>query len=120
MNLIRTVVEHGHALLGDLRIEVGAKQLEALTGNRIVVGLHPEDLLIGASGGGIRATATLVRDIGREYQVHARTDIGDGTVDLVIRHIEGTPPDRGEALVLGAVADRARLFDADTGLRLPD
>ena len=121
MNLIPAVVTGNTARVGDLLIAVGGTQRRALTSDRIVVGLRPDDLLIGTSGGsgGVRASAVLVKDSGREYLVHARIEVPDGTADLVIRRTSGPVPLLGETFVVGADVDRVHLFDAATGRRLP-
>ena len=119
MNLIPAVVADGAARIGDLRVPVRPDRLAALTGDRIVVGLRPDDLRIGPGAGGIRAVAVLVKDSGREYLVHARIEVPGGTTDLVIRRATGPVPLLGEAFVVGAALDRVHLFDAATGLRLP-
>ena len=175
MNLIPAVIVDGAAQLGELHIPVAAKQLEALTGDRIVIGLRPDDLLIGIGAGGstststntstststnagsgagsstgagaagdgtstptgaanaalgtaapdrsatvsIRATAVLIKDSGREYLVHARIQVPDGLADVVIKHTTGPVPLLGEEFMMTATVDRAHLFDAATGQRLP-
>ncbi len=122
MNLIEAPVEAGIARLGGQRIELAQKALDALTGDRIVIGLRPEDLIIMGDGSdaGVRATAVLVKDTGRDYLTHARVELEGGAVELVVRHADGPAPSRGEQLVLAAVTDRAHLFDAKSGRRLPD
>ena len=121
MNLVPALVAGDTARVGDLPVPVGPAQRAALTSDRIVVGMRPDDLLIGAADGpgGIRATAVLVRDQGREYLVHARIEVPGGTADLVIRRTSGPVPLLGESFVLGAAVDRVHLFDAATGRRLP-
>jgi len=118
MNLVPAVVTAEGARIGDLLVPVGADLRAALTSERIVVGLRPDDLLIGGADGGIRATAVLVKDSGREYLVHARTEVPGGSVDLVIRQTGGPVPLLGEAFLVGAALDRVHLFDAATGVRL--
>ncbi|HEV2635434.1 MAG TPA: ABC transporter ATP-binding protein [Actinocrinis sp.] len=121
MNLIPAVVRDGSALLGSLRIPVAAEQLDALSGDRIVIGLWPDDLVIGPGAGaaGIRATAVLIKDSGRDYLVHARIEVPDGSADVVIRRATGPVPLLGEDFMLTATVDRVHLFDAATGRRLP-
>ncbi|MBR7839234.1 ABC transporter ATP-binding protein [Actinospica durhamensis] len=73
--------------------------------------------------GALRATAVFVKDSGREYIVHARIQAPDGPldpIDLVIRHTRGTPPLRGDDVLITANPSVAHLFDAGTGRRLPD
>ena len=124
MNVIPAVHHDGFAHVGGLRVKVGSAQAEALTGDGVLIGLRAEDLYLGgdvsAGGGALTAVAVLIRDDGREYLVHARTDGPDGPVDLVIRHPRGAPPVRGENLLITANASAAHLVDAGTGRRLPD
>ena len=149
MNLIPAVHQDGFARVGGLRVKVGSAQAEALTSDRILIGLRPEDLSLGAPttspedydtphppypyppatqdmpdpadpAMGIRAVAVLIKDSGREYIVHARLDGPDAPVDLVVRHPAGAPPLRGENLLITATPTAAHLFDAGTGRRLPD
>ncbi|MBC3842559.1 ABC transporter ATP-binding protein [Streptacidiphilus sp. 4-A2] len=51
MNLIPALVRSGSARIGELLLPVGPERLAALTSDRIVVGLRPDDLLIGHGGG---------------------------------------------------------------------
>ncbi|MEY9930962.1 multiple sugar transport system ATP-binding protein [Catenulispora sp. GP43] len=121
MNLATAVAADGVARLGGLAVALTSTQSSALTGNRVVIGVRPEDLSIGAEAEGIRATAVLVRDTGRDYLVTARTVVDGEESDLVIRHANGPVPVKGESVVLGVRAGAAlHLFDAGNGARLPD
>ena len=131
MNLIPALHQDGFARVGGLRVKVGSAQAEALTGDRILIGLRPEDLSLGAPAStpeseateattGLRAVAVLIKDSGREYIVHARMEGPDGPVDLVVRHRTGPPPLRGENLLITPTPTAAHLFDPITGRRLPD
>ena len=129
MNVVPAVYQDGFARVGGLRVKVGSSQAEALTGEKILVGLRAEELFLSgdaaaagedAPGGWLRAVAVLVKDSGREYRVHARMDGPDGPVDLVVRHKLGPPPVRGESLSITVNPETAHLFDPVTGLRLPD
>jgi multiple sugar transport system ATP-binding protein len=123
MNLVTAQVSEGVARLGGLALALTSTQSSALTGNRVVIGVRPEDLAIGAEaeGEGVRATAVLVRDTGRDYLVTARTVVDGEESDLVVRHTNGPVPAKGESVVLGVRAGAAlHLFDAGSGVRLPD
>lgn len=125
MNLLPAVHQDGYARVGALSVKLGAAQAGALTGDRVLIGLRPEDLRLGGESGegeagGLRAVAVLIRDAGRAYLVHARTEGPDGPVDLVVRQPDGAPPVRGENLLVTANPAAAHLFDARTGRRLPD
>ena len=147
MNVVPAVHRDGVAQVGGLRVKVGSAQAEALTGDRVLIGLRAEDLHLGgaadgprgggagrgrsrvpvsagagpgADSGGLRAVAVLIKDSGREYLVHARMQGPDGPVDLVVRQSRGAPPVRGENLLITANPAAAHSFDAATGRRLPD
>ncbi|MEY9891607.1 multiple sugar transport system ATP-binding protein [Catenulispora sp. MAP12-49] len=121
MNLATAIAADGVARLGGLAVALTSTQTSALTGNRVVIGVRPEDLSIGAEAEGIRATAVLVRDTGRDYLVTARTMVDGEESDLVVRHTNGPVPAKGESVVLGVRAGAAlHLFDAGSGARLPD
>jgi multiple sugar transport system ATP-binding protein len=124
MNLVPAVHRDGFAHVGGLRVKVGSAQAEALTGERLLIGLRPEELRLGGAGepegAGLRAVAVLIKDSGREFLVHARMQGPDGPVDLVVRQPSGAPPVRGESLLITANPAAAHLFDADSGRRLPD
>jgi multiple sugar transport system ATP-binding protein len=149
MNLIPAGVAEGYARIGDLRVKLGGHQVAALSGDRVLIGLHAADLSVGnadgtgsgegvggddeartaastqsaqaqAEAGGLRAIAVLIRDSGRIYLVHARVDTPAGPADVIIRHAHSAPPVRGESLYVTADTTRVHLFDPATGMRLPD
>jgi multiple sugar transport system ATP-binding protein len=126
MNLVPAVYQDGYARIGGLAVKLGEARVQALTGDVVLVGLRPEDLALAPAGsfpqdqGVLRATAVFVKDAGREYIVHARTQGPDGPVDLVLRHTAGDPPGRGDEVLITANPAAAHLFDAGTGRRLPD
>lgn len=120
MNLVETVVVGGRAVVGDLDLPVRDVQVKALTGPRVVVGLDPRGLVIGREGGGVRAIAARVKDIGRYHLVRAMTQVCGQAVALDVLHAGGAPPVPGERLVISAGPAAFHLFDAQTGLRLPD
>jgi multiple sugar transport system ATP-binding protein len=135
MNLIPATYQDGFAQVGGLRVKVTPAQAKALTSDRILIGLRPEDLYLGAptdppphsapdtkptTTPGLRAVAVLIKDSGREYIVHARMEGPDGPVDLVVRHPRGAPPIRGENLLITTTAPAPHLFDPATTRRLPD
>ena len=49
MNVIPAVHHDGFAQAGGLRVKVGSAQAEALTSDRVLIGLRPEDLYLGGS-----------------------------------------------------------------------
>lgn len=134
MNLVPALYRDGYARIGGLAVKLGEAQAQALTGERVLIGLRPEDLglarnpgvargsgdAVEVGGGALGAVAVFVKDSGREHIVHARTQGPDGPVDLVVRHSRGAAPNRGDQVLITANPSVAHLFDAGTGLRLPD
>ena len=122
MNLVTAPVTAGAVRLGGLAVPLSPSGTAALTSPRAVIGVRPEDLVIGSEGtDGIRATAVLVRDTGRDYLVTARAVVDGVESDLVVRHSGGPVPVKGESVVLGVRAGAPlHLFDAGSGVRLPE
>lgn len=122
MNLVPAPATGGTAHIGAFAVALTSAQAAALTGPRVVVGVRPEDLSIGSEDAeGIRATAVLVRDTGRDYIVTARTVVDGEESDLVVRHAGGPVPVKGESVILGVRQGATlHLFDARSGARLPE
>jgi putative spermidine/putrescine transport system ATP-binding protein len=76
-------------------------------GDRVVVGIRPEDLRVGAAGGGVPATVEVVEYQGRELAVEART--GEG-VQLNLRATERPAP--GDKIEVTADPERVMVFPA--------
>jgi ABC-type sugar transport system ATPase subunit len=82
---------------------------------RVVLGIRPEHLSIGAEGL-ISATVTVVEALGHERHVICRLD--DGQMVIVRQPSSDTPPSEGEHLQLSADPEHVHLFDAASGQRV--
>jgi multiple sugar transport system ATP-binding protein len=86
-----------------------------LEDNDDVIGVRPEDLLLGDDGA-VPATVTLVEALG--YERHVSCALADGTI-VVARVASQLPvPTEGDEVKLGAALSRRYRFDAATGLRI--
>jgi multiple sugar transport system ATP-binding protein len=80
-------------------------------GQRVIYGVRPEHLRIGASGEGIPARVVVVEPTGAETQVHSK--FGNAEVSSVFR--ERHEFRAGDLLYLVPDHERTHLFDADSG-----
>ena len=148
MNLFHATVSPQHTVeLGTLSWQLSPAAREALTGPEVTVGVRPEDLVISSQGHGLAVVADVVEELGADAYVYGHLDHGtaqhvtpvatshgedEDTVPdtglsseadaspLVIR-VDGRRPPRVDTTVWVAPdPERAHLFDAATGLRLPD
>jgi multiple sugar transport system ATP-binding protein len=82
---------------------------------RVVLGVRPEHLDVGAEGL-IPAKITVVESLGHERHLICRLD--DGQMVIVRQTSEERPPNEGEALQLTADVEHLHLFDAKSGARV--
>ncbi|PWF85533.1 sugar ABC transporter ATP-binding protein [Kocuria rosea] len=139
MNLFRVPVAGGAATFGTMRIELTAAQQAALTGDKVTVGIRPEDLHPAAEGTGLPIEADVVEELGADAFVYGHlapvtaantvvTVDPTGTVEEdaagaheIIVRVEGrTPPRAGATIWVAPNLDHVHLFDTATGNRLPD
>jgi multiple sugar transport system ATP-binding protein len=106
----------------ELRLEQPAsKALSAGARRKVVLGIRPEDLAIGAPGqsngraGAVPARVELVELLGGEALVH----LDSSGVDLTAR-VPAPLPVKGSDLTLILPQDRIHLFDGETRERLDD
>ena len=139
MNLFRVPVAGGAATFGTMRLELTREQQAALTGDKVTVGIRPEDLHPAAEGTGLPIEADVVEELGADAFVYGHlapvtaantvvTVDPTGTVEEdaagaheIIVRVEGrTPPRAGATIWVAPNLDHVHLFDTATGNRLPD
>jgi multiple sugar transport system ATP-binding protein len=139
MNLFRVPVADGAATFGTMRLELTREQQAALTGDKVTVGIRPEDLHPAAEGTGLPIEADVVEELGADAFVYGHlapvtaantvvTVDPTGTVEEdaagaheIIVRVEGrTPPRAGATIWVAPNLDHVHLFDTATGNRLPD
>jgi len=113
MNLIPAVIEGGHASVDGVVLPLRGGSVRIPSGP-ITLGVRPESASLDT--GGIRASVTLVEQLGAETHVICTLD--DGTRVVVRQGHEAARPDIGDAVTISLDADRLHLFDAGTGERL--
>ena len=92
-----------------------ARSLGAHAGKRVILGVRPEDMSLGASANGaISARLEFVEQMGNEEFVHAQA----GTHELTARIPPQRLPEPGGAIALAPDPAKLHFFDADTEQRI--
>ncbi|PLC11261.1 sugar ABC transporter ATP-binding protein [Kocuria flava] len=138
MNLFRVPVQNGVASFGTMRLELTREQQGRLTGEKVTVGIRPEDLHPAAEGTGLPIEADVVEELGADAFVYghlapvtaanavvpvdpATGAVEDpGTHEFVVRVAGRTPPRAGTTIWVAPNLEHVHLFDTTTGTRLPD
>jgi multiple sugar transport system ATP-binding protein len=118
-NLVRARVANGSAWLDSYPIALTPRQIAALSGDQVLVGLNPARLLLVPSSPGIRATVVGVSSAGRFHAVCAVALLNSTTVSLKVDRVSGAPPAVGDRILISASPGDCNLYDPATGRRLP-
>ncbi|ALB02549.1 MULTISPECIES: ABC transporter ATP-binding protein [Kocuria] len=137
MNLFRAPVSGDTVQLGTVRIPLTRDQQQVLTGNKVTIGIRPEDLHPSEEGTGLPIVADVVEELGADAFVYghlapvtaANTVVPvDNTTgaeedpdshEFIVR-VEGrNPPKAGSTIWVAPTLEHVHLFEAATGRRLP-
>ncbi len=120
MNLYEFDVVDGAILYGSFRIGLGRAQLAALSAPRVVVGTRPEGFrLLEADEPGMRAVVDVVEELGTDTYIYLKSEDAAGR-DITVRRPPQERHALGDRITLRPARSMMHLFDAATGLRLPD
>ena len=114
MNFLPGVVQGGHVALSDGSQLPMPAQARASEGQKVIYGTRPEHIEIASQADGVATQVLLVEPTGAETQVF--TQIAGVDVNSVFRERHTFSP--GQTIYLRPDAQRAHLFDADSGKRL--
>jgi multiple sugar transport system ATP-binding protein len=141
MNIFRAEVVTGAAVFGTLSVPLTRPQQAALTGNRISIGIRPEDLQPAPEGQGLPIVADVVEELGADSYVYGHlapvtaantvlladategaeeSQEGPGTHEVVVRTGGRVPPKAGSTVWVAPNMEHLHLFNSSTGARLPD
>ncbi len=87
-------------------------------GQRVTLGVRPEDLALGAGVGGIAARVVVVEPTGADTQVFCKFDGRAGAVDLTALFRERREFRAGQTISLFLDQERIHVFDAQSGKSL--
>jgi multiple sugar transport system ATP-binding protein len=119
MSLLELEVRDGAVELDGRRIALPAPGV-ANAGSRVMLGIRPENVRLGAAGG-IRARVQSVEHLGANANATCLVAAGDGRELTIVASVEGAhAPSRDEKLSLEPDTERIHWFSAESGERLTD
>jgi len=118
MNLLPATVSGSAAALGAVRIELSPEQQQALTSDRLIVGVRPEAWVI-SDHDGLPATVDMVEELGSDSFLYCTVAVEDVPTTITVRR-EGLSGTRaGDRVALRPDRAALHLFDHASGDRLP-
>jgi multiple sugar transport system ATP-binding protein len=121
MNLLEVTVEGDTLHFGgaELRVPRETAADASKAGQRLTVGVRPEDMELVGSGEGLKTTVNLVEELGADAYVYGTGELNGHEHDLIARVDGRRPPAKGETVEFAPKAGHVHLFSTDSGLRLP-
>jgi multiple sugar transport system ATP-binding protein len=121
MNLIRAHMTDAGVRIGAAVLPCPAT-LPVQTGDDVVVGLRPEAIRLGEDDGGLKASVTVVEELGSEALVHAslagEDELPSATQIVIVRVNWRLAPTKGEPISLHPEPSSMLFFDAASGSRI--
>ena len=118
MNQLTAIIDGQVARAGSLSVPLTREQIDAATAPSVTIGVRPECWQIGGPGG-LDARVDLVEELGSESYLYCTVSGMDH--QPVVARTEGLSPRRpGDDVSLVPKPGEVHLFDAATGLRLPE
>jgi multiple sugar transport system ATP-binding protein len=121
MNLLQVDVEGGMLHFGgaDLPVHRDAAAEAANTGQKITVGVRPEDMETAGEGQGLKTVVNLVEELGADAYVYGTAQVDDKPYDIIARVDGRKPPEKGSTVHFVPKPGHVHLFSTESGLRLP-
>ncbi|MFC3687111.1 sn-glycerol-3-phosphate ABC transporter ATP-binding protein UgpC [Aquipuribacter hungaricus] len=136
MNLLTLPVSEQGVQFGSMLLPIERSLLSKASGNKVTVGVRPEDLDISGSGQGLPVQVDVVEELGADAYIYGTTSVGEAVDiddpdlrgedaaakggDNIIARTDGRrPPTRGETVhLVPSGAGHVHFFDISTGARL--
>ena len=118
MNLFQADITEGGIKFGTAVAKVERDVLSAASGNRVTIGVRPEDVNIAKSGDGLQVEVDVVEELGADGYLYGHAEVDGNRVDIVARVDGRNYPNAGDKLVVTPVPQHVHAFDAETGERL--
>ncbi len=121
MNLLEVTVDNHSLRFGGAELPVPAETAADANkaGQRVTVGVRPEDMELVGSGAGLKTTVNLVEELGADAYVYGTAELNGHEHDIIARVDGRRPPMKGEVVDFAPKAGHVHLFSTETGLRLP-
>jgi len=128
MNLLQGPLGDAGVRLGTYDLPLSPAQRGALSGDGVIVGIRPEAMVpVGDDEPGLRVAVDVVEELGSDTYLFCTpleraggAAASDAAPPITVRRDAASEHRGGEALTLQPAAHAVHLFDAATGLRLPD
>jgi multiple sugar transport system ATP-binding protein len=136
MNLLGLPVSEQGVEFGSMLLPIARESLSKNSGNKVTVGVRPEDLTISTTGEGLPVQVDVVEELGADAYIYGTTNVGE-KVDIddpdlrgedaasklgdnIIARTDGRrPPTRGETVhLVPSDRDHVHFFDMVTGARI--
>ena len=115
MNLVEVPVTDGGIAFGD-HVHAVPRDVLSGAGQRVVVGVRPEDLEIHDRG--LKVEVDVVEELGADAYIYGRAQL-DGAEGQIIARVDGRrPPEKGAVISLAPKSDHVHLFSTSDGRRL--
>jgi multiple sugar transport system ATP-binding protein len=118
MNLFDADVVDDGVQFGTGTVKVDRDTLSGATGNRVTVGIRPEDLTVSSSGKGLQTTVELVEELGADGYLYGSTEVNGEKIEMVVRVDGRDHPVAGDKIALMPIEHHMHVFDTATGVRL--
>jgi len=118
MNLFDADVVEGGVQFGTATVAVDRETLSGATGDRVTVGIRPEDLTVSTTGTGLQTTVELVEELGADGYLYGSTEVNGEKIEMVVRVDGRDHPVAGDKIALLPIEHHIHVFDTATGVRL--
>jgi multiple sugar transport system ATP-binding protein len=119
MNMLDATIDDRGAVFGSLVVPLTAAQRGAATTPEVIVGVRPEALRVSSSPGGVEATVVTVEELGSDSYLYCTA--ASHAHQTIVSRAQGLSSVRvGETVMLVPDTTAVHVFDAATGIRLPD
>ncbi|MGJ0205021.1 sn-glycerol-3-phosphate ABC transporter ATP-binding protein UgpC [Leucobacter sp. gxy201] len=119
MNLFTAEVTDDGVLFGNVVLPISVDVRAAIRGDRVVIGVRPEDLVVGPAGlESLQITATLIEELGADGYLFGTAPLAGDAVSVVARVDGRNHPEVGESVSALPVSERVHLFDPGSGRRI--
>lgn len=119
MNLADVAVSDEGLVLGSAVIPVAPEVRATINGDRVTVGVRPEDFEIREDDTpGISVKTRLIEELGADGYLHGTVDLPEGEHALIVRVDGRKHPVAEDSIVVLPRRETMHLFDATTGARI--
>jgi multiple sugar transport system ATP-binding protein len=121
MNLLEVDIEGNRLHFGGAELPVPRETAEEAgkSGQKVTIGVRPEDMELVGEGQGLATTVNLVEELGADAYVYGTADYDGNPHDIIARVDGRKPPTKGEKVNFAPKQGHVHLFSTTTGERLP-